>query len=145
MSRVINSNNPGSIRNASRRTIAEILRHMVAKRSLDAESRDMAAAIVLELERMAETVETTCDAWEKRNYFLKADRFRLEWEWLRPAAARLRSAILAQAWEHVPLELAALLPRFGDISISKVTRSSEAWDGALAQLLAASSENSTTR
>jgi len=32
MSRVINSNNPGSVRNAARRTIAEILRQMVSKR-----------------------------------------------------------------------------------------------------------------
>jgi len=134
MSRVINTNSPGSIRNASRRTIAEILKRMVAKRSMDGEARDMAAAIVLELDRMADTIETTCDAWEKRNYFLKADRFRLDWEWVRPAADRLRAVILDEEWTRVPLELASLFPRFGDISIAKMTRSADAWDGALNRL-----------
>jgi len=134
MSRVINTNSPGSIRNASRRTIAEILKRMVAKRSMDDEARDMAAAIVLELDRMAATIETTCDAWEKRNYFLKADRFRLDWEWVRPAADRLRTVILDEEWPRVPLELASLFPRFGDISIAKMTRSADAWEGALARL-----------
>jgi hypothetical protein len=136
MSRVINSSSPGSVRNAARRTIAEILRQMVTKRSLDGESRDMAAAIVLELDRINSTVETTCDAWEKRNYFLKADRFRLEWEWVQPAADRLREAIITDRWEQVPVELAALLPRFGDVRIAKLTRGPEAWDGSLAELLA---------
>ncbi len=136
MSRVINSSSPGSVRNAARRTIAEILRQMVAKRSLDGESRDMAAAIVLELDRIAGTIETTCDAWEKRNYFLKADRFRLEWEWVQPTADRLRDVIVDERWDQAPLELAKLLPRFADVRIAKMTRSSEAWDGALAQLLA---------
>ena len=65
------------------RTIVEILRQMVAKRSLDGESRDMAAAIVLELDRIAGTIETTCDAWEAQ--LLSQDhRFRLEWEWVQP-------------------------------------------------------------
>ncbi|MGI6374551.1 MAG: hypothetical protein ACOX3S_00930 [Anaerolineae bacterium] len=143
MSRVINSSSPGSVRNAARRTIAEILRQMVAKRSLDGESRDMAAAIVLELDRIAGTIETTCDAWEKRNYFLKADRFRLEWEWVQPAADRLRDVIVDERWDQAPLELAKLLPRFADVRIAKMTRSSEAWDGALAELLATANGGSS--
>ncbi len=134
MSRVINTHSPGKIRNASRRTIAEILKRMVTKRRMDAEAQDMAAAIVLELERMAGTIEVTCEAWEKRNYFLKADRFRLEWEWLMPTAKRLRSVIADEQWEQVPLELASLFPRFADISIAKMTRGADAWQGALATL-----------
>jgi signal transduction histidine kinase len=81
MSRVINIASPGSRRNAARRTIAEILRHLMFKRQLDDESRDMVAAVVFALRTIAETVEVTLEAWEKRDYFLKADRFRLEWEW----------------------------------------------------------------
>lgn len=141
MSRVINSNSPGSVRNAARRTIAEILRQMVTKRSFDAESRDMAAAIALELERIADTIDVTCEAWEKRNYFLKADRFRIEWEWARPAAKRLRELITAGQWESVPLELAGLLPRFADVHVTKLTRGADAWEGALTRLLAANAEN----
>jgi hypothetical protein len=135
MSRVINIASPGSRRNAARRTIAEILRHLMFKRQLDDESRDMVAAVVFALRTIAETVEVTLEAWEKRDYFLKADRFRLEWEWVTPAARRLQDLAVAGHWEQLPAELAALAPRFGDIRISKMTRSEKDWLGSYQLLL----------
>jgi hypothetical protein len=135
MSRVINTASPGSERNRLRRTIAEILRHLMFKRELDDESRDMAAALVYSLRGIAETVEVTLDAWEKRNYFLKADRFRLDWEWVIPASQRLQDIILHDHWERLPIELAALAPRFGDIRITKMTRSESTWKASYQLLL----------
>ena len=44
-------------------------------------SRDLAAFIAISLEKIFETVETSVVAWEKKGYWVKADRFRLEWEW----------------------------------------------------------------
>ena len=93
MSRVINPNSPGKRRNQLRRTIAEILRHLMRKRELDEEAKDMAAALVFSLRGIAETIEATTGAWEKRDYFLKADRFRRKWEWVMPAAQRLEGVI----------------------------------------------------
>ena len=96
MSRVINTANPGKERGQLRRTCAEVLRHLMFKRTLDDETKDMAAVLVYALEGIAETVDVTVEAWEKRDYFIKADRFRLEWEWVRPTARRLRELILAK-------------------------------------------------
>ena len=95
MSRVINPNSPGKRRNQLRRTIAEILRHLMLKRELDEEARDMAAALVFSLRGIADTIEVSTVAWEKRNYYLKADRFRRKWEWATPAAERLEDLIRA--------------------------------------------------
>ncbi len=130
MTRIINTANPGSRRNAARRTIAEILRHLMFKREFDAETQDMAAALVFNLRIIAETVEVTLVAWENRDYFLKADRFRLEWEWVAPAADRLRDLAVAGRWEQLPAELASLAPRFADIRIAKMTRAAESWAGS---------------
>jgi len=135
MTRVINTASPGKIRSQSRRTIAELLRHLMTKRGLDEESKDMASAIVLALRAIAGTIETTTEAWEKRNYFVKADRFRLEWEWAGQAAERLESVIRQDAWEQMPSELAALLPRFADVKIVKMTRKPEAWRSSYALLM----------
>ena len=88
MPRIINTANPGKLRSQERRTIAEILRHLMNKRALDDEARDMAAAVVFSLRAIEATIGVTTDAWEKRDYFLKADRFRLEWEWVRPASLK---------------------------------------------------------
>lgn len=135
MSRVINVADPGKRRNQCRRTIAEILRHLMFKRRFDEETQDMAAALVFALRGIAESVEATTEAWEKKDYYLKADRFRLEWEWVTPAIKRLEELILNGRWERLPQELAALAPHFADIRIAKMTRDPSAWKGSYQLLL----------
>lgn len=127
MSRVINTDSPGKVRSQLRRTIAEMLRHLMFKREIDEEARDMAAALVFSLRGIANTVEQTVEAWENRNYFMKADRFRLEWEWVTPAAIRIKEVVINDRWDELPRELAALAPHFGDIRIAKMTRPAETW------------------
>ncbi len=135
MSRVINTADPGKRRNQCRRTIAEALRHLMFKREIDEEARDMAAAIVFALRDITESVEDAAAAWEKREYFLKADRFRMEWEWVAPAAQRLEKIILQGKWDALPTELASLVPRFADIRIAKMTRPPSAWKSSYRLLL----------
>lgn len=135
MTRVINPSNPGKLRDQYRRTIAEALRHLMFKRSVDDEVKDMAAAIVLSLRGIAETVEITVGAWEKRDYYLKADRFRLEWEWVMPSASKLFDVISQSHWDELPAELARLAPKFADIRIAKMTRSPDSWKSSYQQLL----------
>jgi hypothetical protein len=127
MGRIINTASPGSERNRLRRTIAEILRHLMFKRGVDDEVKDMTATLVFALRGIAESVEVTTDAWEKRDYYVKADRFRLDWEWVTPAARRLAALVREDRWQDLPSELAALAPRFGDIRIAKMTRAPSIW------------------
>jgi len=134
MARIINTASPGKVRNQHRRTIAELLRHLMLKRELDQDTMDMASTMVLSLRAIAGTIEITCEAWEKRNYFLKADRFRLDWEWVTPVADELEGIIVEGQWERLPLALASLAPRFGDIRIAKMTRPASVWEGGYREL-----------
>ncbi len=127
MGRVINISSPGKRRNQQRRTIAEILRHLMLKRELDPEAKDMAATLVFALRGIAETIEESTVAWEKRNYFLKADRFRRRWEWATVHAERLHKLVVADRWEQLPQELAMLAPYFADIRVLKLTRPASTW------------------
>lgn len=105
------------------------------KKQLDDEARDMAATVVVALRGIAETIEDTTTAWEKRNYFMKADRFRLEWEWVLPAAQRLQRLIVSERWALLPPELATLAPYFADVRVTKMTRDRSAWQGNYRSLL----------
>ena len=136
MSRVINPNAPGKTRSQHMRTLAEMLRRLASKRGMDDEARDMAAAMVFILRDIDAGIDSSAEAWEKRDYWLKADRFRREWEWAGQAAADLEDVIRNQAWDLLPRLMAELLPRFGDLSIKKYTRNPELWHGAHAQLMA---------
>ena len=136
MSRVINTNGPGPRRNQALRTIAEALRHLREKPALDAEARDLAAAIALALNDVAETIEESAAAWDDRNYYLKADKFRRDWLWAGISARELTTLIRAGRWEDLPPVLAMLVPHVAGITVTKLTRSAEAWRGAYATLLA---------
>ncbi len=135
MSRVISTNSVGKERRQLRRTIAEALRHLARKSEFDEESRDLAALIVFCLRRLEDGVEQTMQAWEKRDYFLKADRFQRQWEWVDETAYALESALLLGQWDKVPEVLATLFPRFADITISRFTRAADAWEGCYERLV----------
>jgi hypothetical protein len=136
MSRVINIDNPTKIRNQNRRSIAEILRRLSQKPQIDSEAKDMAAMIVYLLREIASGVDQSAKAWEKRDYWLKAERFLREWTWTAEAAANIEDVIRHGAWDLLPGLLADLFPRFADIQLKTMTRSSDLWRGAYDKLLA---------
>ena len=135
MGRLINTDSTGAQRQRWRRTIAEALKRLMAKGSLDAEAKDLAALIVLSLREINEGVEQSATAWDKRHYYIKADRLRHDWEWTQRSADRMIKLIRVDDWLRLPVVLAELAPRFADVSVVKLTRSAEMWNGALERLL----------
>ena len=136
MSRVINIDNPSKRRNHNRRTIAELLRRLSQKSTIDDEAKDITATIVLSLQDISVGVEQTALAWEKRNYWMKAERFVRQWEWTVQSAANIEDVVRNDAWDLLPELLAALFPHFADIQIKSMTRKADSWRGAYKQLMA---------
>jgi len=130
MSRVISLENPGKVRNQHRRTIAEALRRLSQKAQLDEEVKDLAATIIFSLHGIADTVEQTIDAWEKRDYYIKAEHFRQEWRWLYSISDEMSRLVYKDQWEQLPGVLARLTPYFADIKIKQMTRPPTVWQGA---------------
>lgn len=135
MSRLITTDTPGNMRNRHRRTIAEALRALSQKPQLDDEAKDLAALIVFCLHGIADTVEQTIRAWEKRNYYVKAEHFRQQWLWLEPVTEDLSATIYAEQWDRLPGVLARLMPHFADITIRQMTRKPTLWQGAYERFL----------
>lgn len=136
MSRVINLNAPGKTRTQHMRTLAEIIRRLASKPAVDDEARDMAAAMIFLFREIHSGIDSSALAWEKRNYWLKADRFRMDWEWVSQAAADLEDMIRNEAWDLLPRLLMELFPHFGGIKIKKLTRQPDLWRGAYVRLSA---------
>jgi hypothetical protein len=117
------------------RTVAEILRRLAAKGQVDEETKDMAAAMVFIFRDIDAGVDVSAMAWEKRDYWLKADRFRIEWEWAKQAATDMEDVIRNEAWDLLPRLMMDLFPHFADIKIKKLTRKPDLWHGAYQQLM----------
>ncbi|MCC6601781.1 MAG: hypothetical protein IT327_01155 [Anaerolineae bacterium] len=135
MSRIVQIDTPTKIRNRNMRSIAEMLRQIMHKPKMDAEARDMAASMTLLLWEITDGVEQSAKAWEKRDYWMKAERFIRDWKWTAEVAANLEDVIRHDAWDLVPELLAELYPHFTDIQIKTMTRDASLWRGALQKLL----------
>ena len=135
MSRIIATDGPGKARHHHRRTIAEAVRRLSRKSNLDAEAKDLTAAIVYSLLEMADSIDRTTEAWEKRDYYMKAERFREQWRWLEPMTDELSAVIYEGKWHELPKILAGLAPHFADIRVRKLTRDPRVWQGAYARFM----------
>ena len=127
---------PTQQRNAIRRAIAEILRHLSTKQNIDAEAKDMLAFIVFGLRSMDQSIDQSATAWEKRDYYIKADQLRREWLWLPGTAQRIEEILRSDDYRTAPIELAGLLARFSDVKVTTFTKSPALWQGAYQKLLA---------
>jgi hypothetical protein len=128
---------PTQQRNAIRRSIAEILRRLGEKKTIDADTKDMLAFIVFGLRSMDQSIDQSATAWEKRDYYIKADQLRRDWLWLAPQANRLEDILRTDDFSLAPIELAGLAARFSDVKVTSLTRSPALWQGAYQKLLAA--------
>jgi hypothetical protein len=136
MGRVINTDSTGKQRNQLMRTAAEILRHLSQKAAVDDEVKDMLAMLVFCFRRIDEGIEQSTIAWEKRDYWMKAEDFRRRWYWVGLMEAELRAMVMSETWDKLPEMMVKLLPRFADIKITKFTRKESTWQGSYERLLA---------
>lgn len=130
LSRVINPHTPGKERNRLKRATALALREFLKESEPNAKTYDLVAFVVLALEGIEKTVELTTAAWEKRDYWIKADRFRLEWEWAGRLGREMRKVVLAENWDEIPTIAVQIFQQVGDEKISERHRMGEPWVGA---------------
>ncbi|NMB63045.1 MAG: hypothetical protein GYA18_12015 [Chloroflexi bacterium] len=108
MSRVINRNNYSSQRTSYMRFVATALRHLPQDNRVDDNYKDIGVFIFLTLREISNSVQKTIQPWEKRGYWVKADQFRKEWEWLDPLYNAMKKKIHDQAWNDLKSELQTL-------------------------------------
>lgn len=135
MGRVINTDSTGKNRSQQMRTGAELLRRLSQKPDIDDEAKDMLAALVFALREIDAGIDSSAAAWEKRDYWMKADELRVRWEWTGRMADQLAAMVFEDRWDDLPPMMVKLFPYFNDIKITKMTRKEDAWQGAYAQLL----------
>jgi hypothetical protein len=135
MGRVINPDSAGKQRNQHMRTIAELLRRLSQKQVLDDEAKDMVSALVFCFRDIDEGIEVSAAAWEKRDYWMKADELRQRWSWAGRMADELQPIVFENNWNHLPVMIVKMLPYVNDIKITKLTRKEDAWQGSHMRLL----------
>jgi hypothetical protein len=129
LSRVINPDSAGKQRNKLVRLVALTVRELLHQPEPNDETRDMAIFIILSLDSIADSIDPSVEAWEKRGYWVKADRFRMEWTWAKKMADEMRKALLVEDWGNIAIIAVQIAqqPQIASIKISPKHRMGTPW------------------
>jgi hypothetical protein len=134
LGRVIKLEGVGKERNQLARAVVLALRELMQQSEANSTTRDLAAFISLALEEIHRTIDESVAAWEKRGYWLKADRFRLEWAWTERLAQAMRGALLQEDWPIVATTAAEVAQRLNSVKLPQRHRLGTPWVGAWERL-----------
>jgi hypothetical protein len=117
-----------------RRQLLELVRHALEpvadQDESELELRDRIAFVLLTLARVHESVSATIQAWEKRGYWSKADRFQREWDWVGQHVDSLESALSDGSLERCAHELGELRAHMPTPEGPRGRKGFRPWQGA---------------
>ena len=130
MGRVINMEPPGKERNRLTKSIVVALRKLSQQTEINKETRDLTAFIAIALIAISSTIDMTVVPWEKRGYWVKADRFRMEWAWTEKLGKAMQGALTKEDWSTVAMTTAAISEHLIEVNVSPHHRLGTPWIGA---------------
>lgn len=134
MGRVINLENSGKQRKQLSREVVLALRELAQQDEANSITRDIISFISINLEKIYMSVDSSVVAWEKRGYWVKADRFRLEWAWCESYANLLREALQVEKWDEIAITSAKVAEKLKDVKLPLRHNLGKPWIGAWKKL-----------
>ena len=134
MSRLINPDSAGKDRTRLSKAIVLSIRELAKQKDVTGETKDLAAFIALALQAIAQGIDASVIAWEKRDYWVKADRFRMDWMWTGQFAEKMKTAVLNDDWATIAMLMPQIAQKFSKVMVSENHRLGKPWVGAYLQL-----------
>ena len=106
------------------------IRELMKQNQFSENTKDLVAFIVLSLKAISDTIDPSVEAWEKRGYWIKADRFRMEWNWTGAISDELKNALLADDWALVAQLTGKVAEQLSNVKIPIRTKNNTPWVGA---------------
>ena len=131
---VINPDSAGKDRTRLSKAIVLAVRELAKQQAVTQETKDLVAFIALALKTIDEGIDVSVLAWEKRGYWVKADRFRMDWMWTGQIAEKLKVAIFTDDWGTIAMTIPQIAQKLSKVEVSDNHRLGKPWEGALRQL-----------
>jgi hypothetical protein len=134
MSPIINPESAGKERTRFSKAIVLAVRELAKQTDVTPEAKDLAAFITIALKNISEGIDVSVAAWEKRGYWVKADRFRMDWMWTGQVADKMKVAIFTDDWGTIAMLMPQIAQKFNKIEVSNNHRLGKPWVGAFEKL-----------
>jgi hypothetical protein len=135
LGRIIKSGSAGKDRLLLEKAIVAAIRELAKQSNPDSTSNDLIAFIALSLAAIGETIEESVSAWEKRGYWVKADRYRMEWNWSLRMGEELKQALLNDEWGKAANIIAQITQKLSKVKVSKYNKIASPWVGSWDRLI----------
>jgi hypothetical protein len=130
LSRLIKTDTVGKDRTRLTKGIVLAVRELAKQKDINTETKDLAAFIALALQAVSEGIDESVAAWEKRDYWVKADRFRMEWTWTGQTASKMKTALQKDDWGTIAMAMPQIATKLNKIQIAENHRLGRPWVGA---------------
>ena len=135
MSRLIKTDTAGKDRTKLTKAIVLAVRELAKQKDVTPEAKDLAAFIVMALQTISGGIDESVAAWEKRGYWVKADRFRMEWLWTGQYADKMKVALFTDDWGTIAMLLPQIAMKFNKIQIAENHRLGTPWVGMYKRMM----------
>jgi hypothetical protein len=132
---MIKTETAGKDRTRLTKSIVLAVRELAKQKDVTPEAKDLAAFIVLALRTIADGIDESVAAWEKRDYWVKADRFRMEWLWTGQTAEKMKNALLSDDWGTIAMLMPQIAGKLNKIQIAENHRLGKPWVGVYKRFL----------
>jgi hypothetical protein len=130
VSRIIKTESAGKDRTLLVKSVVVALRELLKQTETGEETKDITAYLSIALQSIANTVDESVAAWEKRGYWVKAEHFRMDWDWTGNYAKGFREALLREDWAAVASLAAKTGQKLGSVKVAENNRIGTPWKGA---------------
>jgi hypothetical protein len=137
LSRVINIENAGKERNLLAKSVLLAIRELGQSNQDLEKSQDLVAYIIIALSGISNTIDASVGAWEKRGYWVKADRFRMEWGWAQAKSDLLYKCLINQDWDGIIQQVVQITQKLSSVKVPVRKPAIGPWLGAYKHLMRA--------
>ena len=131
---IINPDSAGKERIQLSKGIVIAIRELAKQTEPKTESRELAAFISLALTQIGAGIDVSVAAWEKRGYWVKADKFRMEWQWADLYADKMKNALFAEDWAIIALIMTQVAQKLAKVEVATGHRLGTPWVGSWKRL-----------
>ena len=130
MTRIIRTDSPARNRQRLLKALASAFHYFRQEKTTEEQQKDIYVFTLLTLQALSESVDQTALAWEKRDYWIKADRLRDTWRWVFEAHNHLLIALHNNNIEDAYQQLESLYEQTEPVQLPWKQPGQELWQGA---------------
>jgi hypothetical protein len=135
LARIIKTGSAGKNRLLLEKGIVIAIRELAKQTSTDKTTNDLVAFIAISLIAIGDTIDESVVAWEKRGYWVKADKYRMEWSWTTRMGEDLKNAAINDDWGKVAQITAQVAQKMSKVNVSPRNRLGTPWVGSWERLI----------